>query len=104
MKKESGTRFGGGNGNEIFSAFLCVSAREKISATELVEVTNKMPSRGSGTEHSSQQKSIPKVCCPLSVDIKNPVKNNSFSTGFYLGDSVSQSLGVLFQICVSVQS
>ena len=61
MKKESGTRFGGGNGNEIFSAFLCVSAREKISVTELVEVTNKMPSTGSGTEHSSQQKSIPQV-------------------------------------------
>ena len=62
MKKESGTRSGDGNGNEIF---LCVPLRlceRKISVTELVEVTNKMPSTGSGTEHSSLQKSIPKVC------------------------------------------
>ena len=43
-------------------------------------------------------------CLCVSAREKNPVKNNSFSTGFYLGDSVSQSLGVLFQICVSVQS
>jgi hypothetical protein len=60
MKKESGTRFGGGN--EIF---LCIPLRlcEKkiISVTELVEVTNKMPATGSGTEHSSLQRSIPKV-------------------------------------------
>ena len=54
MKKESGTRFGGGN--EIF---LCVPLRlyeRKISVTELVEVTNRMPPTGSGIVQSSQQK------------------------------------------------
>ena len=61
MKKESGTRFG--DGNEIF---LCVPLhlcdKKIISVTELVEVTNRMLSTGSGTVHSSLQKSIPKVC------------------------------------------
>ena len=45
-------------GNEIF---LCVPLRlyeRKISVTELVEVTNKMPSTGSGIVQSSQQKKI----------------------------------------------